>query len=203
MATSGDDDLIEIEVSGDGSDVLASPTPMVRPWTRGWALVGGVSLVAGAILGYVVGVRQAVPVAGPPPTPSVAVDGGPGVADTGMRCSAQVGSALQLGVAVTNQSAGPVLMVRVRPTLPLGGLVAQASTWGTCGEQFPTSATHEVTLAPGATIWVTVTFGVQQACPAPLPVFFNVVYNRSDEQAAAIIAGFNDLGDVPYSGCGT
>jgi hypothetical protein len=91
----------------------------------------------------------------------------------------------------------------VRPTLPLGGLVAAASTWGVCGEQLPPAGTTEITLAPGASTWVTITFNVQPSCPSALPVLFNVVYTRAGQSAESVIAGFNDLGDVRYTGCDT
>ena len=204
MADSADDEQVEIEVSSDSSDIVASPAAR-QWWNRRPVVVGLAGLAIGALLGYLAGVDRAAPAATPAPSASVAIDraNGTGLTDTGLRCSDQVGAALQLGIAVANRSVTPVRLVRVRPTLPLGGLVVASSTWSSCGEQFPRDGATEVSLDPGATSWVTITFNVQPSCPAALPVLFNVVYSRAGQPAEMTIAGFNDLGDVPYTGCRT
>lgn len=99
-----------------------------------------------------------------------------------------------------NQSASAVTLGRIRPLLPLGGLRATASSWGTCGA-VPEAGAFPPSLGSGATDWLTVTFDVLVRCPAPLPVQFEVTYLQSGRVAAARFDGFSDLGQVPYSGC--
>ena len=86
--------------------------------------------------------------------------------------------------------------------LPLGGLRALSQQWGPCGvlprSQDPASV---YLLAPGASTWLTVTFQVLKRCPGPDPVQFTVVYDWNGQRAAAILPGFSDLTQVPYTGC--
>ena len=118
--------------------------------------------------------------------------------DTGT-CSVQSGRELQLGVQVTNQSAEPVGLGRIRTVLPLSGLKVVSQQWAPCG------ATGAVQvpdiLGPGDSTWLSVTVQVLVACPAPIPVQFAVGYTYAGEAATASLPGFPDLGQVPYTGC--
>jgi hypothetical protein len=130
-------------------------------------------------------------------------DSTPLTQDTGA-CSTQTGQRLELGVQVTNQSSQTLTLQSVVAKLPLGGLKQVADHWATCGA-LPTAAAPgqvDVILLPGASTWLTVTFQVKVACPAPYPVEFTVGYRKaSGGQGTVSLPGFADLGQVPYNGC--
>jgi hypothetical protein len=130
-----------------------------------------------------------IPVAGFPLTQS------------GPQCSAQTGADLQLGMQITNVSAAPAMLGNVNVVLPVGGLKAISQAWGTCG-QLPTfTGVQPITLPPGASNWFTVTFRVLMKCPQPLPVQFRLGYEQNGHPATEWLPGFNDLSQVPYTGC--
>jgi hypothetical protein len=118
--------------------------------------------------------------------------------DTGT-CSVQSGRELQLGVQVTNQSAGPIGLGTFRTVLPLGGLKVVSQKWAPCGAIGAVQVPD--TLGPGESTWLSVTVRVLVACPAPLPVQFAVVYTYAGKAATVNLPGFVDLGQVPYTGC--
>ena len=192
---------------------------------RGAAILLAVGLIAGLTAGYAAGYRQAPRNASAPPTASanlvsppppaqIAIQGsaipadGTGTVltgglaltqDTGMCSAVQSGRELQLGVQVTNRSAEPIGLGRIRTVLPLGGLKVVSQQWAPCGAigavQVP------VTLGPGDSIWLSVTLQVLVACPTPIPVEFAVSYTYAGEAATVNLPGFPDLGGVPYTGC--
>jgi hypothetical protein len=147
------------------------------------------------------------------PSPSPASDGQPTffmfadstslTQDTGA-CSTQTGQRLELGVQITNQSPQTLTLQSVVAKLPLGGLKQVADQWATCGA-LPSAVAPgqvDVVLLPGASTWLTVTFQVKVACPAPYPVQFTVGYRKaSGAQSTVSLPGFPDLGQVPYNGC--
>jgi hypothetical protein len=203
----GDDIL---EQGRDRPQIRWWPSLLRRPGLR-WpsrpaaALLVAAGLVAGLAAGYAAGDHRAASRAAPA-LPSgaaaqaeLAAGGAP--LGQGPACSAQLGSDLQLGLQVTNVSASAVTLRQVRAILPLGGLRALAQAWGPCGQlpQPPTSTA--ATLAPGASTWFTVTFKVLVPCPGPMPVQFALDYIQRGRPAAVRLTGFNDLGQVPYSGC--
>jgi hypothetical protein len=111
----------------------------------------------------------------------------------------QSGRQLQLGVQVTNGSAAVIKLGQVHAVLPLGGLRAISQQWAPCGS---IGVSQDLaSLGPGDSTWFSVTFRVLVGCPEPLPVQFSVEYNTAGESAAVNLPGFDDLGDVPYSGC--
>jgi hypothetical protein len=175
-----------------------------RP-TRGAAILLAVGLAAGLVLGYAAGVRQAPRSASPPrpvtvsPSPVPLAVASPVLMQTTGTCSAQAGRELQLGVEVTNQSTKNVTLGLVHPVLPLGGLKAVSQQWGPCGA-LATGQDSSV-LAPGASIWFTVTFEVLVKCPGPFPVQFTIDYNYDGQAGTEGMPGFPDLGQVPYTGC--
>jgi hypothetical protein len=125
------------------------------------------------------------------------------ITDTGNRCAVQLGHALQLGVEVVNQSDRTVALRQIEPVLPLGGLKAVASRWGTCGALPELSPGQATALGPGATRWLTVTFDVIVSCPQPLPVQFKISYAQAGRLVTAELPGFPDLGQVQYNNCGS
>ena len=182
------------------------------PWgtARGPAIsIALAALAAGLLLGFAGGRLQAGangrPGRAAPSATAVFAVGDTAITMTGNRCAVQLGHALQLGVEVVNQSDRAVALRQIEPVLPLGGLKAVASRWGTCGalpELGP--GPHQATaLGPGATGWLTVTFDVMVGCPQPLPVQFKISYVQAGRLVAAELPGFPDLGQVRYNNCGT
>jgi hypothetical protein len=191
---------------------------------RGAAILLAVGLVIGLAAGYAAGYHQAPrnasapPTASaspappvPPPAPQLVIQGtaiqGTGTVFTGGlaltqdtgTCSVQSGRALQLGVQVTNRSAEPIGLRRIRTVFPLSGLKVVSQQWAPCGA---TGAVQvPVILGPGASTWLSVTVQVLVACPAPLPVQFTVSFTYAGEAASVNLPGFPDLGHVPYTGC--
>jgi hypothetical protein len=118
--------------------------------------------------------------------------------DTGT-CSVQSGRELQLGVQVTNRSAEPIGLGRIRTVLPLSGLKVVSQQWAPCGAIGAVQVPD--TLGPGDSTWLSVTAQVLVACPAPIPVQFAVGYTYAGQAATVNLPGFPDLGQVPYTGC--
>lgn len=201
------------------------PSPHWRP-PRGAAILLAVGLVIGLAAGYAAGYRQgprhagpspasassASPLPGPAPvqtfvvgTPTpiagtqVLVPGGTALIQGTGTCSEQTGRKLQLGVQVTNGSTTAIGLGEIRAVFPLGGLRAISLQWAPCGAigavQVP------VSLGPGDSTWFSVTVQVLVACPTPLPVEFTVGYSWAGGHGVVNLAGFPDLGHVPYTGC--
>ena len=141
---------------------------------------------------------------------------------SGEQCSQQHGRELQVGVQVTNQSSGAIVLGQVTPVLPLGGLRVVGAQWAPCGvispmwQSVPAQAVTpqegsgtvriialqgDNAIPPGGSAWVSVTFQVLVRCPGPLPVQFAVGYETAGQAATAHLPGFPDLSQVPYSGC--
>jgi hypothetical protein len=178
------------------------------PWSQGRGIAGLLvaALVVGALAGYLAGIRHAeARTAGPGPhastTDSVAPLAAQSVPRTGNQCSAQLGDRLQLGVEIVNQSATTVTLHRVETVLPLDGLRATASAWGSCGQLSSVDAATPHSLPPGATTWLTITFDVLIPCPAAIPVLFTLTYTQAGHTTISDLSGFPDLGDVPYTRC--
>jgi hypothetical protein len=175
--------------------------------SRGAAILGAAGLLAGLAAGYAAGVHRAGgsgrraqrPAASAAPV--LPAGAGGTLAQSGAGCSAQAGRQLQLGEQVTNQSGADVTLRAVRAVLPAGGLRVVSQQWQPCGVLPLGQEQPGTRLAPGASMWFTVTFQVLRGCPAPLPVQFTVDYDWQGHSAAASLPGFPDLGDVPYAGC--
>jgi hypothetical protein len=198
--------------AGDSGVIEWGGHPSGWPWGTGRGPAIGIvlaALAAGLLLGFAGGRVQArlngQPARAAASAATVFPAGGDAITMTGNRCAVQLGHALQLGVEVVNQSDRTVALRRIEPVLPLGGLRAVASRWGTCGalaELGP--GPHQATaLGPGATGWLTVTFDVMVGCPQPLPVQFKVSYVQAGRFVTAELPGFPDLGQVRYNHCGT
>ncbi|HSR87245.1 MAG TPA: hypothetical protein VLM11_23945 [Streptosporangiaceae bacterium] len=186
-----------------------------RPrWPRGTARGQAISIAlaafaAGLLLGFADGHLQARSNGGPARAATSATTvfpvGDTAITMTGNRCAVQLGHALQLGVEVVNQSDGTVALRQIEPVLPLGGLKAVASGWGTCGAliELGPGPGQATALGPGATGWLTVTFDVMVVCPQALPVEFKISYAQAGRLVTAEFLGFPDLGQVHYNNCGT
>ena len=185
-----------------------SPAPS---WLRSLRVRVGllvtVALVVGALGGFYVGRGSPGPATGPDavdPTARILVPGsGQPPTATGNRCSVQLGDTLQLGLEVVNSSTSELTLQRPDVSVPLGGLRLTETVWGACGQVGGALAANVYVLAPGATVWLRMTFDVLTRCPAPYPVQVNLAYARAGTNAVAFLGGFSDLGDVPYTGCST
>jgi hypothetical protein len=180
------------------------------PWgtARGPAIsIALAALAAGLLLGFAGGRHQAGANGRPARAATSATAGFPvgdsAITMTGNRCAVQLGHALQLGVEVVNRSDSPVALRQIKPVLPLGGLTAVASRWGTCGALPELGPGRATALGAGATGWLTVTLEVMVGCPQPLPVQFKISYAQAGRLATAELPGFPDLGQVRYNNCGT
>lgn len=142
--------------------------------------------------------RPTVPISTPIVVPEFATSG---IALTGARCAVQVGSNLQLGVEITNETQHAITLDAIHPMFPLGGLRAISSGARTCGELPQTSLVPASPLAPEAARWIEATVAVGLACPEPLPVWFRVGYSGAGKPGTALLAGFPDLGPVSYRHC--
>ena len=195
------------------------------PWRppRGAAILLAAGLIIGLAAGYAAGYRQAPRNATAPPTASASpappvptpaplqtvvngaaitgtvLTGGLALTQDTGTCSVQSGRELQLGVQVTNQSAGPIGLGGFRTVLPLSGLKVVSQQWAPCGAIGAVQVPD--TLGPGESTWLSVTVRVLVACPAPIPVQFVVGYTYAGEAATVDLPGFPDLGQVPYNGC--
>ncbi len=183
------------------------------PWRRwpGPTLgVGAAALVVGLLLGYAGGHLQATGQAKARPAPSPsrtvttpALTGVLALTVTGDRCAVQLGRTLQLGIEIVNQSGRALALQRVAPVVPLSGLRAVAARWGPCGSLPQPVPEPSLSLAPGGTRWLTVTFRVLARCPEPFPVLFKVSFVQSGRTMTTEFDSFPDLGQVRYGNCPT
>lgn len=189
-----------------------------RP-SRGAAVLATVTLLAGLAAGYAAGKGTSGGSAAPAPRPSAApspsvstilrfstgsLTSNPLAVQQGMAwCSMQFGTNLLLGIDVTNQSRTEVFLTGLRPVLPAGksALSEVSWSWGPCAANTYGPSQSPITLAPGATAWLSVTLKVHVRCPGPYPVQFRVSYFSADGNATAMLSGFTDLSQVRYSGC--
>jgi hypothetical protein len=181
------------------TDVIESESAPPRRVGAGLALI---LVVAAAAAGYLFGThRHSAATATPHPSSSAPATPGTVVPITATdnRCSVQSKGRLQLGIEIVNRSAAALTLDGVDAVLPLRGLRATATAWGTCG-QLPPAAGDISPVAAGGTGWLTITFDVLVACPGPLPVQFRVHYTQAGTSGTADLPGFSDLGDVPYAG---
>jgi hypothetical protein len=174
------------------------------PWgsARGPAIsIAVTALVAGLPLGFIGGRAGGRPSRAATAPTTVLPAGDTAISATGSRCAVQLGHTLQLGIEIMNQSDRTVVLRQLKPVLPLGGLHAIASQWGTCGSLPEPGLGQATSLASGATGWLTVTFDVMVSCPQPLPVWFKVSYMQAGRLATAELDSFPDLGQVRYNNC--
>jgi hypothetical protein len=174
------------------------------PIAVAWLLAAG---VAGGAVGFVLGQHQGssrapAAVASRTAPKSVAPSVGADLSATDNRCSAQTGSRqLQLGFEILNPGATDVELHEVTPVFPLGGLQTFATQVGTCGQP-ATDTIPGYQMHPDSKVWITATITVlSAACPAPLPVQFDVAYAVSGQQRRQRVTSFSDLGNVPYTAC--
>ena len=142
------------------------------------------------------GPRSILPVSTP-----IVVPRGDAITMTGARCSVQVGNNLELGLEIMNETGRTATIGAIKATFPLGGLRVIASGIGTCGELPMAQIAPSASLSPGATEWIHITVAVRAGCPGALPVWFTVGYTSARKTSTATLAGFPDLGPVPYRRC--
>jgi hypothetical protein len=206
--SSGRDDEIDVLEAGPGTRPRRQ-RPRIS--TAGIGLIAA-ALVVGLVVGYAAGHHNRSTATTPAPavTPSISPSvssvraTGPAITQTTQSCSMQIGTRLQLGIEIANDSTDPVTLGAIRARLPLGGLRVVSRAQATCGQlALPPGSFGTVVLEPGATAWVRLTVQVFEACPAPIPVGFNVSYRRAAHSTIAYLPGFPDLGQVHYTGCHT
>ena len=189
----------------DGDDIVemggGPRLPSLR-WRPPAYVVVVAALIAAFAAGYAVGHRHTGrPAAGSPGGAQATAASQPPLTESATWCSARTGAGLQLGTQVTNTSAVTVTLRQVEAVLPLGGLTPVAAAWAPCGALPGPSDAAENTLTAGASAWFTITFRVRVRCPGPLPVQFRLRYEQAGRARVLLLAGFSDLGQVPYPGC--
>jgi len=226
----GDEDVVQLgqaDRGGLGQRLLGERFRLPEGWRpasgwrppRGACVLAATALVVGLAAGFAAGrgggiLPERVAVRPAPVRPSATASPSLGPATTFPyldslaldqdigACSVQSGRQLALGVEVTNRSMVPVTLESAKAVLPLGGLTQVSWDWTTCGA-LPQALAGQVVdiLLPGASTWLTMTFTVKLACPAPLPVQFTIGYLAAGRSATASLPGFPDLSQVPYTGC--
>ena len=204
-----DPDQVRFTDVAPGADEPAEELP-TRPARRiavsvPWLLA---AILAAGVTGFFIGDRQRRS-----PEPVVTTSTSPSDATTTAapstelstsdnKCSAQVlAHQLQLGVEIQNRGNTDLQLRSVTPVFPLHGLQAVITQRGICGQP-PTGEVAGAAIKPGRSVWITTTVKVLGlACPAPLPVEFDVAYTSAGRQRRQQLTGFGDLGNVPYSGC--
>ena len=194
--------------AGDVLEMGGHPPRLPRRGAHGAAIgIALVALAVGLLLGVSGSHHKPAARARPSPAPAALAtlpSGYPAIAETGNRCAVQLGHALQLGIEVVNQSGRAAVLRRVTAVLPINGLRPVASQWGPCG-LLPgpggAPAAPALSLAPGATGWLAVTFDVTVRCPQPLPVGFKVSYLQAGRPGTVDLSSFPDLGQVRYGNC--
>ncbi|HEY0719105.1 MAG TPA: hypothetical protein VGD68_15945 [Streptosporangiaceae bacterium] len=203
----GEDDVLE-----QGGDRRPGPSWWPPRVSRAAAALSVLALLLGLGVGYLAGVRHSPGGPATAPVPSASDSAppvliGPTLEQSYNRCSAQDGTALQLGVELINQSATPLTLSMVRVVLPMAGVQVTSVTWGPCGEvpgsteDPPQDDATDRYLMPGASGWLTVTVKVLVSCPQYVPVQFRVGYLQHGKLSTVLLPGFPDLSNVSYSGC--
>ncbi|HEY7224529.1 MAG TPA: hypothetical protein VH561_13210 [Micromonosporaceae bacterium] len=192
----------ELTVSVDVTppEQLASGPPQRVSWRLG---AGIVAVVLAFAIGVVFGSRSRPAAA---PQTSAAIIVGQNIHSTGQQCSAQAGTRLWLGIEVVNTGPGTVVLQGLVVNLPIGGFDVAGTVWGTCGQLFPfadTMAPRPPELATNEKTWLSAVLYPSDPCPAPFPVRFLLSYVDSlgRVNTGLDVGGFNDLGQVPYTGC--
>jgi hypothetical protein len=126
------------------------------------------------------------------------------IVSTGGQCSVQNGQTLQVGIELTNRGVATAAILFLLASAPLGGLTLREVGWGACGHLQPIPIDSTDTnglrlIPPGGSDWIYARFDVLVACPAPYPVRFLIGPPGSTDLVD--VGGFNDLGNVPYTGC--
>lgn len=127
------------------------------------------------------------------------------VVATGGQCSVQNGQTLQVGIEVANRGAATAEILSLQASTPIGGLALRNVGWGACGQLHPapiggTSAEGQPSrqIPPGGSDWMYALYYVAEDCPSPYPVRFLIDVGST---GLVDVGGFNDLGNVPYTGC--
>lgn len=108
-----------------------------------------------------------------------------------------------ISFGVVNLSSVPVVVRKVTPVLPLGGLRLSHQSIGlaSCGQLQGTQGTRVLT--PGRSLIVLFTFALSKQCPAPFPVQAEVTVSRVGglRQVGVTVPLLNDLGGLEFEQC--
>jgi hypothetical protein len=172
----------------------------LRRWPQRRLALTILAVLGAFVLGLVVRQQPPTQTTSPNPVNPVA-----NVEATGAQCSMQDGQTLQVGIEVANQGAATATILSLQASAPIGGLNLREVGFGSCGQlqAAPIGSTAVDgqplrLIPPGGSDWMYAMYDVPEACPAPYPVRFLI-----DVGATGLldVGGFNDLGNVPYSGC--
>ena len=206
-------DIVETTPIGDAhGDVIHGRT--ARPPTR-WSLrpswlaaLLAAALAAGIGIGYLIGRpdhhhRPAAVATTPLPAGSALAEI-PQLNPPDDYCSGVLpGRRLMLGALVVNSTSRPLVLTKLSGSFPLGGLQLVDTQVGQCDNNASERVDgHRV--EPSAEVWLTLIVDVMgTSCPGPLPVGFVLDYTVDGAPHSQELAGFPDLGGVPFPGCPT
>lgn len=167
----------------------------VRPWLVRLAVVLAVVVLAVLAL-YQRRARHPGVVAQPSPSATrMVVDQVCPVATDGYRT-------VTVSFRLTNKGGAPVRLLRIEPTLVLGGMrpVATLMTSGACDQPLDTAA--DGTLGPGDTLMVIFQFQPSPGtCPRPLPVRARLTVQSAGAEQVTELPVLPDLGGLPFGTC--
>lgn len=110
---------------------------------------------------------------------------------------------VSVSFGVVNLASVPVVVRKVTPVLPLGGLrlTQQSIGLASCGQLQGTQGT--MVLTPGRSLVVLFTFALSKQCPAPFPVQAEVTVSRvgGARQVSVTVPVLNDLGGLEFEQC--
>jgi hypothetical protein len=110
---------------------------------------------------------------------------------------------LTITFGVVNLSSESVIVRKVTPVTPLGGLRLTGQSIGVaaCGEVQTNDGSRVLTA--GRSLAVSFTFRLPKKCPAPLPVYATVTVSRigGARQVANAVPVLSDLGGIEFEQC--
>jgi hypothetical protein len=201
-----------VAVTGQGRDELhqgsGQRSTTVPRWLSAAVLV---LLVAGglAVVFYDDGQRRADATPQPPPTsrsthPSPSLDPALAITSSQDVCTkTDHQRRLTVSFGLVNLSGQPVVVDKVTPVLPLGGLRLTHQSLGlaSCRQVF--GAAQSRVLTAGGSLVVLFRFALPKDCPKPLPVEAEVTVSRSDGslRRREPIRVLSDLGGLQFDQC--
>lgn len=106
---------------------------------------------------------------------------------------------------LVNPSPAQLVLLRVVPALPLGGLQLEQTliTFGGCQDLYG-PILRQPTVGSGGSVLVVFRFRLPPTCPQPLPVQADVtsrVFNVSQSGQRVVLAVYPDLGSMDFATC--
>ena len=127
-----------------------------------------------------------------------------GVVTVGVVCPAVTDHRTSLDLAFTLVPEGPLVVRRILPLLPMGGLVFEGYEVRTGGCSVPGTAVGEPPFPTSTPVLVTFHFRLPTTCPAPYPVGVSAAVQVGDDPALTREIVFRpDLGGIPFDTCVT